>query len=431
MPAKTHHGMMACLSMNLSGSGHAAFMKSFESCRVSFPYLLPSFFSSKRRDFLVSWYFTEATPFHVLFHVRSGITPVLCPFPTWYPYSKRTLPFQHFPVDQRISLSNLGDGLLNHGNTILLVELLHQGLGDVGAHGSENALAGDLAAQDLLDSDGAGNTDGLGHGRVALGVAVLDEGRGAGLAGAVGVLDLELVLEHDQVALALLKLHLLLQSGAEGVERVATRGDGLVGEETDPAETAENALLVLGGLEGGLGEDGGLEILGAGGSGADNLFRGLLPGGLLAQALASGVVKETNVDESLDELREALVTEGATDDGLSLGDVVALLIDGRVAVGVGDESVARVDEVGLGHLHEVLALNLDNLAILPPLAGVAESKQNTARRPGELVAERVVGVLGRGETTAVGEEREDLAASLVDLIDGLDGVQVIDTGVKL
>lgn len=339
--------------------------------------------------------------------------------------------FQHFQ-STRISFSeHLGDGLLNHGNTILLVELLHQGLGDIGGHGSENALSGDLAAQDLLNSDGARNTDGLGHGRVALGVAVLDEGGGAGLAGAVGVLDLELMLEHDQVALALLELHLLLESGAEGVERVAAGGDGLVGEETDPAETAEDALLVLGGLEGGLGEDGGLEVGLAGGSGTDDLLGGLLPGGLLAQALAGGVVKETNVDESLDELREALVTESATDDGLSLGDVVTLLVDSRVAVGVGDESVAGVDEVGLGHLHEVLALNLDNLAILPPLAGVAESEQDTARRPGELVAERVVGILGGGKTTTVGEEGEDLAASLVDLVDGLDGVQVVDTGVKL
>ena len=311
------------------------------------------------------------------------------------------------------------------------MELLHQRLGDVSAHRSQNTLARDLAAQDLLDSDGARNTDGLGHGRVALGVTVLDESRGTGLTGAIGVLDLELVLEHDQVALALLELHLLLKSGAKGVERVATGGDGLVREETDPAETAEDALLVLGGFECGLGEDGGLEVLRAGGSGTNNLLGGLLPGGLLAQAFAGGVVKETNVDESLDELREALVTESATDDGLSLGDVVALLVDGRVAVGVSDKSVAGVDEVGLGHLHKVLALNLDNLAILPPLAGVAESEQDTTRRPGELVAERVVGVLGGGETTAVGEEGEDFAASLVDLIDGLDGVQVVDTRIEL
>lgn len=326
---------------------------------------------------------------------------------------------------------SLGDGLLDHGNTVLLVELLHQGLGDVGAHRSQNALARDLAAQDLLDSDGARNTDGLGHGRVALGVTVLDEGRGAGLAGAIGVLNLELVLEHDQVALALLELHLLLKSGAEGVERVAAGGDGLIREETDPAEPAEDTLLVLGGLEGGLGEDGGLEVGLAGRSSTDDLLGGLLPGGLLAQALARSVVKETDVDESLDELREALVTESATDDGLSLGNVVALFVNGRVAVRVGDESIAGVDEVGLGHLHEVLALNLDDLAILPPLARVAESEQDTARRPGELVTERVVGVLGGGETTAVGQERENLAAGLVDLIDGLNGVQVVDTGIEL
>ena len=48
-------------------------------------------------------------------------------------------------------------------------------------------------------------------------------------------LDEELVLEHHQVAFTLLVLHELLELRAERVEQVAgTRGDFLVGEETDP-----------------------------------------------------------------------------------------------------------------------------------------------------------------------------------------------------
>lgn len=93
-------------------------------------------------------------------------------------------------------------------------------------------------------------------------------------------------------------------------------------------------------LDGGLGRDGLQELLFAGGRGAEHLLSSLLPGdGLVEEALGL-LAEEADVDEDVDELGEALVSHGTTDDGLGLGDVVALLVGGRVAVGVGNEGEA-------------------------------------------------------------------------------------------
>lgn len=75
------------------------------------------------------------------------------------------------------------------------------------------------------------------------------------------------------------------------------------------------------------------------------------------------------------------------------------------------------------------AIDVDDLAVLVEAGSVSEGQKDTTGRPRELVAQRVARVLGCGETTAVRQERSDLAALLVDLIDGLDSVQVVDTGV--
>lgn len=77
--------------------------------------------------------------------------------------------------------------------------------------------------------------------------------------GAVLVLDLELVLEHDHVPLALLVLHLGLERRAQRVEEVAARRDGLGREEADPAQARDDALLFRGGGERDEGGDAGEE----------------------------------------------------------------------------------------------------------------------------------------------------------------------------
>lgn len=93
-------------------------------------------------------------------------------------------------------------------------------------------------------------------------------------------------------------------------------------------------------LDRGLGRDGLQELLLAGSRGTEHLLSSLLPGNGLAEEALGLLAEESNVDEDVDELGEALVSHGTTDDGLGLGDVVALLVGGRVAVGVSNEGEA-------------------------------------------------------------------------------------------
>lgn len=167
----------------------------------------------------------------------------------------------------------------------------------------------------------------------------------------------------------------------------------------------------------------------------DDLGSGLLPGedGGVDDRLEDVlllVAEETHVDKGPDEFRESLVTEGTSDDGLGLVEVIPLCVRGRVAIGVGDKGVAGVNEVWLGGTHKVGASNVDNLAVLDNLCGVSQGEKDTAAAPRELVTEWVTAVLWRWETTTVAEEACDLAAGLMDLVNGLDSVQVIDTRIK-
>ena len=236
------------------------------------------------------------------------------------------------------------------------------------------------------------------------------------------MLDVELVLEHDHVTLALLVLHLLLEGGAQGVEGVAAGSGLLIGEQADPAETGEEAVALVVVGERGLGLHGGDEVLLGGRGGAKDLAGGLLPGSGLVEDGVGLVVQEADVDQDLDHLGEALEAQGTAEEGLGLGDVVALAEGSRVTVGVANEGEAGVDKVGLGSGHQVGAVNADDLSVLVDLGGVAERQQDTAAGPRELVAQRVVGALGGGKTTAEGDEASDLTTLVVDLGDGLDGV---------
>lgn len=297
-------------------------------------------------------------------------------------------------------LNGILDGLLNHGDTVLL-ELLHQRVVELAVHWRQHTLLADRTIKHLLNSHTAGNTDGLGHGAVTLRVTVLAQGGRPRLLAAVLVLNLELVLQHDEVALAGLKLHLLLERGAESIERVAA-GDGLlVGEESDPLQTGDKTGLLLLTGEVGLGLDGCREVSLAAGLGGEDLGSGILPGDGGGEVGGGLVGEESHVDEDLDESGEALVTQSTADDGLALGDVVALLVWGGIAVRVGNKGVTRVDEVWLGSSHQLLTLNLDNLAILVVLGSIAKSEEDTTGRPGELVSQRVVRVLWGWESTAV------------------------------
>ena len=298
-----------------------------------------------------------------------------------------------------------------------------------------------------LNSNSSRNTHSLGHGRVPTRHTELTEGTGTGLLLAVLVLDAELVLQHDHVALLGGVLHLLLEGGAEGVERVSARSDLLVGrEKTDPAQAAEDAVAVFVVGEGGLGGDGPLQVLLVRGRSAQDLSGGFLPGDRGVEVVAGIVFQEADVHQTLDHLGEALVAEGTANDGLGFRDLVALAEGGGVTVGVADKGEAGVDEVGFGRGHQVGAGDTVDFAVLVELGGIAEGKEHATAGPGELVAQRVVGAFGGRETTAVREERVDLATFSVDLLsisinsgkpepeisntylsDGLDSVQVVDT----
>lgn len=192
-----------------------------------------------------------------------------------------------------ISLTSL-DGLLDHLNVVLLLQGLDQGSADIHGHGSEDALynvsiahkessreshlLADGAVEDQLDSNSARNTNKSSHGGVSLGITIVNQGAGPRLLGTVLVLNAESVLQHHHVALTRAELHLLLESRAEGVQRVAAGGDVLVGEDSNPAETVDDAFLLLGGLELGLGRNGPREILLAVRGRTQDLLSGLLPG---------------------------------------------------------------------------------------------------------------------------------------------------------
>jgi hypothetical protein len=136
-------------------------------------------------------------------------------------------------------------------------------------------------------------------------------------------------------------------------------------------------------------------------------------------------VKEAHLDPSSDNSREASVTHGTTDNVVGLGDVVELTVNGAVTVGVADKVVRRGEVVRLGGAHELLSGNLNSLAVLDELGVVLESEEDTARRPAEAVAKSVVGIDRSSETTAHALELENLTALLVNLVDGLDGPEVL------
>lgn len=58
--------------------------------------------------------------------------------------------------------------------------------------------------------------------------------------------------------------------------------------------------------------------------------------------------------------------------------------------------------------HELVTSDGDDLVVVIEGRVVKEGEENSARRPAELVAERVVGAFGSWETTAVGQELLDL-----------------------
>ena len=95
--------------------------------------------------------------------------------------------------------------------------------------------------------------------------------------------------------------------------------------------------------------------------GADGLLEDLRPGHALLQPRLLLHVEPAKRHERLDELREALVPQGTTDDSLGLRNVVELPERNRVPVGVRDEGKSGGNVVRLGVTHEILSVNVELL----------------------------------------------------------------------
>jgi hypothetical protein len=144
------------------------------------------------------------------------------------------------------------------------------------------------------------------------------------------------------------------------------------------------------------------------GLGADKLGGQLDPSdllGALGEGLVRGVVHESHLLPGSDDLAESTESHGTSDKVLTVLETVVLLEDGRVSVGVADEVVGGREVVWLGgcpasqlnstrreteSLHQVLAGDLGDLAVLEELAVVVQCHEHTSGGPRELVAEGVV-----------------------------------------
>jgi hypothetical protein len=167
----------------------------------------------------------------------------------------------------------------------------------------------DDPTEDEIDGDTTGHTDEPGHSRVPVRRTLLVQDRSDRLDLAVGTLDDEGVLQVDEVDLVGFVLHEVLETGAEGVEQVASGLGGLVREESE--------LLELGQEDVGLG-------LGERGQGSELLDDGTASSALIEELAA---IFFCNTDGLLLLRDSRLVGFGSDGLGGDLGprDLAALL----------------------------------------------------------------------------------------------------------
>ena len=325
----------------------------------------------------------------------------------------------------------------------LLHKLKADGFRHVERVGSKNAwpLDGRMALQHKARCNTAWHTDQFGHGRRAVRHTIVKERRGECLVLAVLGEHTEAVLEHDHVALTRFVGALALQIHAQRVEQVAratgellrqaTDLDRLVREQAEPAHAAQDELRIFVVLERTAFTHSTNQGCLVRGARADETCSELRPRQVFGgEPVLRTFIKEAQTHQREHQLWEALVPKRAANALFSLRDAVPLAEWRRIAVRVCDEGKRRHDVVWSSCRHQVEATDGVCLVALDELGRVPQSQQDAARRPRELVAEWVRRSLWRREPAAVREERLDLATCIVDVLDGLDGIQMVKTRVQ-
>ena len=140
---------------------------------------------------------------------------------------------------------------------------------------------------------------------------------------------------------------------------------------------------------------------------------------------------QTELDQTQDVIRIAVVADGAAEDGARFRNAVVFDVIQRVAVGEAFEGETGQEIQILAFCQQGTASgDFHHLAILEEASAGYGVEQRASRTPRESVAERIVGALGRRKSAAVGDERFDFAAALVDLLETFHGQQVVDARIE-
>mmetsp|Transcript_26945 Transcript_26945/g.86626 ORF Transcript_26945/g.86626 Transcript_26945/m.86626 type:complete len:775 (+) Transcript_26945:1279-3603(+) len=316
---------------------------------------------------------------------------------------------------------------LRHGDA-LLGQLCEHRVVNVLVYRDDDAAALDGAVHDEGGADGGRQAHRGGHGAVAEGHAVGEQRGQPRLPLAVRHAHAQAVVHEHHVALAGAVLQPALQQLAEGVQRRQRGVVGLVGEQAEEGEAVEHAA---GGLGRGLGEqEAAVEQVAHALARVGQLARQHLAPRGRRRSLQRLLAEQAQRLGRVHDLREAAVAQRAPVHGVRLGDVVGGAVRHRVAVGQVLQRERGQDGDGPRAAEQLLAGHAQLGAQGAVARGVAAGQQHAARGPAELVAQRVVGGLGRREAAAEGLERLHGAAVRARLLDHLHGAHVVDARVQ-
>ena len=96
-----------------------------------------------------------------------------------------------------------------------------------------------------------------------------------------------------------------------------------------------------------------------------------------------------------------MISERAPNTRHHLGDIIPLLEQCGISIGIRNERECRRDEVWIGMRHKFFATDLNVLTCRKVLCVVQEGEEDSTGGPGKFVSKRVVSIFGCRETTTV------------------------------